>query len=52
MKDSGEIDDRKDRRGQVKKVAISVLIGLVAGVVGPLLLVLILALAAQWIITH
>lgn len=52
MKDSGEIDDRKDRRGQVKKVVTPVLIGLVASVVGPLLMVLILALAAQWVITH
>jgi hypothetical protein len=33
-------------------VAIAVLIGIVASVLGSLLMVLILALAAQWIITH
>jgi hypothetical protein len=52
VKDSREIDSRKNPRGHAKKVAISVLIGLVASVVGPLLMVLILALVAQWVITH
>jgi hypothetical protein len=52
VNNSEETDDRKDRRGQAKKVAISVLIGLLASVVGPLLMVLMLALAAQWVITH